>query len=194
MLDSTKDTIIRKTIQTFALHGYEGFSIRTLANTIPITPSVIYHHFVDKDALLQKMYETANKTLGEKRAQLSTPLTAAEMLRQRIEFQIDNQELIVAVVKYYLVYRNTFKKTPHGFVPDKSSLHIEEVLRYGVEKNEFSISDIADDAKVITHAINGFLLEYYPYTSKGIEKKELIDRIYLFLIRALKGGESLLNL
>lgn len=189
MLDSTRDTIIRKTIQTFALYGYEGFSIRTLANTIPITPSVIYHHFVDKDALLQEMYETANKTLGKKRAQLSTPPTAAEMLRQRIEFQINNQELIVAVLKYYLVYRKTFKKTPHGFVPDKSCLHIEEVLRYGMEKNEFLISDIADDAKVITHAINGFLLEYYPNVPKGKEKKELIQRIYLFLIRALKGGE-----
>lgn len=116
------------------------------------------------------------------------------MLRQRIEFQIDNQETIVAVLKYYLAYRSRFKKFKNGFVPDKSALHIEEVLRYGMERNEFSITDIEDDAKVITHAINGFLLEYYPYTPKGIEKKELIDRIYLFLIRALKGGESLLNL
>ncbi|MEN9407339.1 MAG: hypothetical protein RLZZ455_555 [Candidatus Parcubacteria bacterium] len=190
MKQDTKKIILQKAVPIFAQSGYEGFSIRILAEQIPIAPSVIYHHFEDKDALLKEMFQQLNRNLGNKRAQLPKKSTALEMLRQRIEFQIDNQESIVAVLKYYLAYRDSFKKFKNGFVPDKSALHIEEVLRFGVETNEFFVKNLEDDAKVITHAINGFLLEYYPYTPKGIEKKELVERILSFLIRALKGGEN----
>ncbi len=185
----TKNKILQKAIPLFASSGYDEFSIRPLAENIPVAPSVIYHYFKDKDELLKEMYEGLLKTLGKKRAKLPTPKTASEMLKQRIEFQIDNQETVVAILKYYLAYRKRFKKFKNGFVPEKSALHIEEALRFGIKTKEFYVKDLEDDAKVITHAINGFLLEYYPVTPKGKEKKELIDRIFNFLIRALKGGE-----
>ena len=188
MATDTKNIILKKAAHVFALHGYDSFSIRTLAKEIPIAPSVLYHHFTDKDGLLKAMFDTLNTELGKKREALPKPKTASEMLRQRIEFQIDHQEEIVAVLKYYLAYRKSFKRFKNGFVPDKSALHIEEVLKYGIETNEFIIEDLEDDAKVITHAINGFLLEYYPHTPKGKEKKELVDRIHRFLLKALKGG------
>lgn len=191
MKQDTKQIIIQKAVPTFALSGYEGFSIRTLAEQIPIAPSVIYHHFKDKDALLKEMFDQLNRNLGNRRSKLPKLTNASEMLRQRIEFQIDNQEAIVAVLKYYLAYRDKFKRFKNGFVPDKSALHIEEVLRLGMDMKEFSVENLEDDAKVITHAINGFLLEYYPHTPKGKEKKELVARIYSFLIRALKGGEKI---
>lgn len=189
MPSDTKTIILKKAAETFAESGYDEFGIRTLAQKIPITPSVLYHHFADKDGLLKAMFDMLNKELGRKRALLPAQKTASQMLKQRIEFQIDNQEAIVAVLKYYLSYRKNFKRFKNGFVPDKSALHIEEVLRFGVEKNEFQVQNLEDDAKVITHAINGFLLEYYPYIPKEKEKEELIERIYSFLIRALKGGE-----
>jgi AcrR family transcriptional regulator len=190
MKQDTKQIILKKAVHTFAQNGYEGFSIRILAEQIPIAPSVVYHHFKDKDALLKEMFDQLNKNLGSKRSKLPNVTTASAMLRQRIEFQIDNQESIVAVLKYYLAYRDTFKRFKNGFVPDKSALHIEEVLQYGLETKEFFVENLEDDAKVITHAINGFLLEYYPHIPKGKEKKELVDRIFNFLIRALKGGEN----
>jgi len=188
-MKNTKDLILQKSRIIFALQGYEAFSIRHLADEIGIAPSVIYHYFKDKDSLLKEMYLSTNTLLGEKREKLSQPETASEMLRQRIEFQVDNSEEIVAVLKYYMAYRKNFKKFKNGFVPNKSALHMEEVLRYGVKTGEFKIKDLEDDAKVMTHAINGFLLEYYPYKPKGMEKYDLVQRIYNFLIRALKGGE-----
>lgn len=174
----------------FALGGYDSFSMRHLADSVGISASVLYHYFEDKDILLKEMFDSVNKSLGLKRAGLPKTKTASNMLKQRIGFQIDNQEEVVAVLKYYLAYRNNFKKFKNGYVPDKSALHIEEVLREGVAKNEFNINNIDDDAKVITHAINGFLLEYYPHTPKGTERKQLINRIFNFLIRGLKGGDK----
>lgn len=190
MKQITKEIILQKATHVFARNVYQDFSIRTVAKEIPLSHSVLYHYFKNEEDLLKEMYESLNTNLGEKRARLPKTKTASEMLKQRIKFQIDNEEEIVAVLKYYLSHRKNFKRFKNGFVPDKSALHIEEVLRYGMETKEFSVENLEDDAKVITHAINGFLLEYYPHIPKGKEKKELIDRIFNFLIRALRGGEN----
>ena len=188
---TTKDKILFSTTQLFASSGYDAFSIRLLANQIPLAPSVIYHYFIDKDALLEAMFHDLNTSLGKKRAVLPTMNSAAAMLKQRIIFQLDNAEAIVAVLKYFIAYRKKFPKNNGGFVPDKSSLHIEEVLSFGVKTGEFTSVNIEQDAKVITHAINGFLLEYYPDTPHGKAKDELVGNIYQFIIRALvKGGEK----
>lgn len=183
--------ILEKAASLYAREGFETFSIRRLASYIPITPSVIYHYFQNEEMLLLSMYEFMNSELGKRRKLTIRPKSAAEMLKKRIEFQLDNSEYIVAVLKYYLAHRLDFPKNTQGFVPDKSALHIEEVLEFGIKTGEFKVVNIQDDAKVITHAINGFLLEYYPHAPIGKEKKELINRIYSFLIRALKGGEHI---
>jgi AcrR family transcriptional regulator len=182
--------ILEKTIELYAVNGADSFSIRKLAKAIPIAPSVIYHYYRDEDTLLESMFTYASTELGIKRAQLRQPKKADEMLKQRIGFQIDNSMHIVAVLKYYLAFRNKFPKNNQGYVPDKSSLHIEEVLEYGVKTGEFSVENIQDDAKVITHAINGFLLEYYPQVPQGSERTMLINKIHKFILRALKGGDK----
>lgn len=187
----TRQKILERGKKLFAKSGYEAFSIRLLARSIPLAPSVLYHYFQDKDTLLRALFDYLNTDLGGKRAQLPEVETASEMLKQRIVFQLDNAESIVSVLKYFLAYREKFPQFEGGYVPDKSSLHIEEVLHYGVTTGEFYSPNIKQDAKVITHAINGFLLEYYPDTPTGTEKEQLVSNIHQFLIRALlKGGEN----
>jgi len=188
---TTKVAILKKASLLFSKNGYDSFSIRLLADSIPLAPSVLYHHFKDKDDLLKSMFDYLNIELGQKRAQLPLKKTASEMFKQRISFQLDNAQEIVAVLKYFIAYRNFFPKLQGGYVPDKSSLHMEEVLTYGLKSGELYSSNIELDAKVMTHAVNGFLLEYYPDTPQGKEKKLLVKNIYQFLIRALqKGGEK----
>jgi len=169
----------------FADHGFVNFSVRAVAKKLRITPSLIYYYFKNQDELLVSMFRHLNRKLGEKRAQLPLPPTAKEMLKQRIAFQIDNQSDIVAVLKYYQSYRPNFKKFKDGFLPDKSALHIEEVLEYGKKTGDFKVTNIQNDSKVITHAINGYLLEFHPHKPSLSEKKQLIESIYSFIVRAL---------
>jgi AcrR family transcriptional regulator len=185
MSKSTRETIMKKALQLFAREGYEGVTMRILAEKVSIAPSVLYHHFKDKDALLKELFNTVNTQLGIERAKLPQTDTAAEMLKQRILFQIDHAEEIVAVLKYYLAYRKQFAKNDLGYIPEKGYVHILEVLDYGMQTREFHNVNREEDAKVITHAINGFLLEYYPHKPKGKEKEQLAESIYQFLIRAL---------
>jgi AcrR family transcriptional regulator len=186
----SREKILISAGELFPQQGAVSFSIRLLAKHLHISPSLIYYYFDTEDELLLSMFQYLNRKLGEKRAKLPSVTSVKRMLEQRIEFQIDNQSSIVAVLKYYFSFRHTFSKFKGGFLPDKSSLHIEEVLRYGEQTGEFVFQNLEDDAKVITHLINGYLLEFYPYQPTYVEKKMLVKTISSFIFRALQNDKQ----
>ena len=189
---ATKQTIELTARALFARVGYEGFSMRTLARACGVSLSSLYHFFEDKDDILRHIYQLTNRQLGQQRGLLDDGNSMAEMLRIRIEFQFDHIEEVVFVLKYYLHFRQTFEKNAEGHLPHKSALHIEEVLQRGVRDGELTLGDdeLLQEAKIVAHAINGFLLEYYPDTPGPDERTNLIDNMHDFILRALyaKGG------
>jgi len=182
--------IIANATELFAIGGLAQFSMRNLAKKLEVAPSVIYHHFTDENALLRSMFEVNSKDLGVKRKLLPTVKTTSALLKQRINFQIDNSLQVVTILKYYLAFRKDFAKTMSGFVPDSASLHMEEVLDFARKKRVYNAANLKDDAKVMTHAVNGYILEYYPYVLKPNEKRKLVDQIFNFLYKGIKGGKA----
>ncbi len=183
---TTEERIIQETTKMFALRGEEGFNIRDLADKVGIVPSVIYHYFINKDQLLKKMFRIVSKDLGIQRKKLHSTNTASEDLKQRIQFQFEHATQVVAILKYYLYTRDIFPAIGSGYIPEKAYLHIEEVLKKGEKNREFNCVDVKKDAKFIAHAINGFVLEYYPHVPKGENAVKLVDEIHSFILRAIK--------
>ena len=64
----------------------------------------------------------------------------------------------------------------------------------GVASGEFAINPtkIEEEAKVVTHAINGFLLEYYPAIPNPKELKQVTKSIHTFLLRSLTNKEDIM--
>ena len=114
------------------------------------------------------------------------------MLRDRILFQFKYIEDVIFILKYYLHFRTNFDKNISGYLPVKSYKHIEEVLEFGVINNEFKYdsSEIRNKAKIITHSINGFLLEYYPYPPKNDELDHLVSSTARFLMCGLTNNQA----
>lgn len=195
MTINTKPTILKKAKSLFAINGYEGFSMRTLAKESGVGLSSIYHFFNDKDEILKDIFDSTNKELGIARAKLPSSGTADQMLLDRINFQFKHIEDVLFVLKYYLHFRPQFLKLDSGYLPAKGYLHIEEVLEVGVRSGEFNIehSDISKEAKVIAHAINGFLLEYFPNTPVNDELNEVTLSIHKFLMRSLTNKEVVMK-
>ncbi len=186
MANDTQQHIFEAAKRIFAERGYDGLSMRTLAKDAGITLSVIYHHYPDKDVLLKCIFDETNTQLGRSRARLSQPENFSAALLQRIQFQFDHMQDVVFVLKYYLHYRDDFTKTATGWVPEKASLHIEEILRAAQVAGELrSDIDCVTEAKVITHAINGFILEYFPAVPRGKEKARLIRQLHAFIYRSV---------
>ena len=188
MTQSQTNEIIRSTAKRlFAERGYDGVSIRTLSKESSVGVSSIYHFFEDKDVLLKAVYDETNSRLGAARRSLKRQTTAEDMLAQRIRFQFEHIEDIIFVLKYYMHYRQDFAQLPTKTLPPKSALHIEEVLHHGLSTGEFTFeaSELPSNAKMITHMINGFLLEYYPDAPHATERKRLVHEMTAFAMRAL---------
>lgn len=173
--------------RVFATTGYDGLAMRTLAQESGVGLSSIYHFFEDKDVLLYEIFQATNTNLGVERAALPSRKSAKQQLKDIIGFQFKHIEDVVFVFKYYLHYRPQFEHQKRGYVPSKAYLHIEEVIRHGIKTGEFNIAeaDIAKESKIVTHAINGFLLEYYPDPPKGRELSEVASSLHSFIVRAL---------
>ena len=189
---NTKETVLQTTRKMFAETGYEGVSMRNIAKEVGIAQSVLYHHFSDKDALLEEMFMTTRKEVGQIRSKLPEKNNLKDSLNQRIAFQMDNAEYVVAILKYYFHYRDSFPKHERGFIPVEAYRHIEEILEDAADKNEITSDNLTEDAQVITHAINGFVMEYYPAKLTTQEKNKLVTKISQFILRGLqpKGGVS----
>ena len=181
-----KETILSTARTIFAKSDYDGLRMRTLAGELNMPLSLLYHYFPSKDELLSELFKQTNKNLGKYRAELPEPTSAEDMFRQRIVFQFEHMEEIVSVLKYYLHFRPNFPKRDARFLPDKSTLHIEEVLEFGIKTGEFKVDDLAATAHVITHAINGYLLEYYPATISKSEQQQIVQEIADFMLKALR--------
>ena len=186
MTQDTHQAIFTAAKKIFAERGYDGLSMRNLAKEVGISLSVIYHHYSDKDVLLEEIFRLTNTKLGEERKLLKTPKSTDEAILQRIQFQFDHMQDVVFILKYYLHYRSTFAKNATGWVPEKTSLHIQEVLEDGADRGELrSGLDVVAEAKIITHAINGFVLEYYPAVPTGREKSRIIRELHTFIMRSI---------
>lgn len=182
------DELIRVTAKRlFAKYGYDGISMRILAKESGVGLSSIYHFFKDKDILLRVIYDDTNRKLGVERSRLPHKDTAREMLEQLIRFQFDHIEDIVYVLKYYLSFREDFAALPTKTLPAKSVLHIEEVIRKGLETGEFHVAEneLPSKAKVVAHTINGYLLEYFPEVPNNKERQEIVDDIVSFSVAGL---------
>ncbi len=188
----SRNTIIKSAISLFALSGYEGFSMRLLSEKTGLGLSSIYHFFKDKDVLLTEIFNQVNTNLGVLRAELPERRSASATLKDRIEFQFKHIEEVVFVLKYYLHFRENYPHHSGGFLPPKAYLHIDEVLYKGLKTGEFGIKPecLEEESKVVAHAINGFLLEYYPYKPNGAELTKLVNSIHKFLMRSLTNTKE----
>jgi AcrR family transcriptional regulator len=181
----TRSVILGTAVHLVALHGCHGIGMRELAKAVGVTQSVMYHYFADKDALLLDMYLFASSSLGEARSHLKPQKNTEARLRQLINFQFENAELITSILRYYLYKREVFHQLGSGALPEKATLHVEEVLQLGVDQGEILQIDIPSEAKVIAHSINGYIFEYFPHMPTGKSAQKLVDTMCTFIMRSL---------
>lgn len=67
--------------ELFAEHGYEAVTMRTIAEKIEYTPTAIYYHFKDKDALVRELCDADFGALAEGFQEIATVANPVERLR-----------------------------------------------------------------------------------------------------------------
>lgn len=185
MTTTTKQKILACAKVLFARDGYEGLSMRVLAKESGVGLSSIYHFFKDKDALLKELFKSVSLSLQEECAKLPPRDSAKEMLYDRILFHFHHIEGVICVLKYYMHFKPHAMRLESDDVPTNVYIHMEDILEKGVAMGEFVSDSVSRDAKLITHMVNGFLLEYFPDRPSGKDLDSLVKALAGFISRAL---------
>ena len=187
MSHDTKNIIISQVLGLMATTDPRAISMRKVADLVGVQQSVIYHHFHSKEELIAQAFQTAYQQLQQAYVELPAESDVHALLSQRIKYQLDNGHAIIPMLRYFMAFKQDKQGQPGGYIPQRAYAHIKEVIDLGVKQGVYASADSDADARVIVHAINGFVMEYYPDT--GSHRDELIRMIQNFIERSLtKGG------
>jgi AcrR family transcriptional regulator len=68
--------------ELFAEHGYEAVTMRQIAERIEYTPTAIYYHFKDKDAVIRELCDADYSVLAEEFQKIASVADPAQRLRE----------------------------------------------------------------------------------------------------------------
>jgi TetR/AcrR family transcriptional regulator, cholesterol catabolism regulator len=92
-VDNRPEQIIRIATRLFARHGYEGTSLRDIAEEAKITKAALYYHFPNKEALYQRIVLDSLRALIETvREAIDAAPTPLEKVRQFMLVSADIME------------------------------------------------------------------------------------------------------
>lgn len=78
----TREKILDAARELFVQHGYDAVTMRKLAEKIEYSPTAIYVHFKDKEALLQELCDHDFASLAQQFARIARVVDPVERLRQ----------------------------------------------------------------------------------------------------------------
>ncbi len=103
--------ILQAAEELFLREGYQGATIRKIAQEVGLSSTALYMHFRDKNEILSEICDNAFRLLGEANVQIAAlPLPPAErarrMLGAYIRFGLDNPNA------YLVVFERTLELEP----------------------------------------------------------------------------------
>lgn len=111
----TRDKILEAAREMFATQGIEATTMRAIAQRIEYTPTAIYHHFKDKDALIIELCHSDFRTLGREFSRMERIDDPVERLRR---IGMAYVEFAVAKPHHYQIMFMT--RTPTHEHPEKN--------------------------------------------------------------------------
>lgn len=171
-------TVARK---LFVRDGYEGFSMRALAQRMHCSPAALYLYFENRDELFDCLVEDSFARLAEVRARLQRGKPEKDPVaflkkgaRLYVEFGLENPE----VYKFaFLILR---PDTPKARIPHQAYQALKESVTACVDQRRFHPVDIETTSQALWAGIHGvtallIMRPSFPWVSKDKLIKQVID-------------------
>ncbi|GEL77659.1 TetR/AcrR family transcriptional regulator [Tenuibacillus multivorans] len=158
--EARREQIIRATIETLDEIGYVNISLAKIAKKAKVSTGLISYHFKDKEDvlnhtliyLLKKQFEYIQDRVSEKETandQLITFIDAS--LAYQVTHRINNIALIEIIFNARTEDNIPYYKLSND-EEDPIYMHLQKILRYGQETNEFSEFDLKNVSIMIQGA------------------------------------------
>jgi AcrR family transcriptional regulator len=168
--------------------GYEGFSMRRLADRCGYTAPTIYHHFGDKAGLIDTLLEERFGEMAERIDRVPEFEDSAELLRAQllafVEFGLENP------THYSLLMAPRPADVSPPETTEQSRKRMELTLSRLAREDRLRLDDIEEAVQciwVILHGLISTRIRYaeYPWTDSHIEQS-----IEILLRGLLKEADS----
>jgi AcrR family transcriptional regulator len=185
--------------ELFAEHGYDAVTMRTIAERIEYTPTAIYYHFKDKDALIRELCDTDWGALADEFQKIAAVANPAERLRAmgraytRFAFEHPNHYRLMFMTPHR---PGDFAPLERKGKPDQDAYAfllwtVGQAAAAGVLGPKYA-ADVELAAQVIWAAVHGVIaLEIAKGTDPWVEWRPFEQRVEAMLdlcIRGITGG------
>ncbi len=195
--EQIRTSIIDAALRLFLSNGYEHVSMRKIADVIQYTPTTIYHHFQNKEELLQELfyigfakfnralravfYETLEQT-GEQRL--------SAMLLAYIEFSMDepqhHQLIFHKFIDRVIACMQTSPESMDKESYEGMFLLMQTVKALVAERERDGLTDVTESAIFLWTAVNGYTNMFIPL-HRSAEREWGRRHAKRFVDRLLRG-------
>jgi AcrR family transcriptional regulator len=158
--EDSKKIILNTALKTFSEHGYEGASMRMIAEKSHMSVGSLYLHFKNKEELCLVMmkvhFEDFLRNAKMAIDGAKNPVDAiSAYIKTSIEHTSKHRDLFVANSKkqgyaFGIELKRVFFKTQRNY--------LEGIVRDGIKLGYFNQCNVKETAKIIMSVLRGFIL------------------------------------
>jgi AcrR family transcriptional regulator len=181
--------ILTEAVRIFARKGYEGASMRDIAEACGISKSLLYHHFTSKEEIYSRVTVGATKELYLFVVE-RVPADAAPSEKIRA--------FMVATAEYFRRYRWAWIASTTAFWNDperhrqKERLtrrdryenYLRELIQEAIDAGEIRDVDVAMTGRMILSSLNWMHRWYNP--GKPMKPEQIADQFYELMLNGLR--------
>ncbi len=181
--------------EMFAADGYEAVTMRRIAERIEYSPTAIYFHFKDKDALIRELCEHDFLVLAQKFASIARIADPVEKLRRTghlyVQFGLENPN------HYRVMFMTPHPKIDpagsalrHGNPEEDAYAFLKSIVAQGIEQELFrrELRDVELITQTIWAGVHGVIsLQIAKHNDQWVEWWPLEDRADLMIDTLIDG-------
>jgi TetR/AcrR family transcriptional regulator, cholesterol catabolism regulator len=177
------DDLVVVATRLFSEHGYEGTTVRMIAEALGVKSGSLYSHISTKDEILKKIAaQVADDFLEGSRVALVSEGTAEDRLRAMVHHHLDVvHRRKEAVTVYYDQWRGLDKESRQEINAKRRAYerHFVQVIEEGIEDGTFEPVDVRPAALVLLSSCNW---TYQWYNRRGSRKPQEIADSFVELV------------
>lgn len=154
-----REQILESAVDLFARHGFEGTSVRMIADAADVSAGLLYNYFESKDDVLRAIFRRSMEDVQESFARAAVGDTPAERVRRLVRAALD------VVLEHLSFWRLTYAVRMQPAVMESLDDRVAawmEAIRRDLEHRLREVGSDAPalDARVLFAAIDGAAQHY----------------------------------
>lgn len=157
-----KQLILDASVKLFSEHGYEGFSIRKIADLIEYSPTTVYLYFKDKTEILFELHEIGFRkmeAINRDLFEIKNPLLRLHKLGENyIRFGLENPEYydLMFLIPAPIEFINKMKDC--DWIGGDNALNLlKSILQECMDKNLINKGDVNVVAMAVWGMVHGLV-------------------------------------